>query len=215
MVLFLSFLQGFLFSLSLCFDLGMVNVAIVKAGVERGFKPSFMIGFGSCFGDMAYLALALFGFSYILNIEAVKWSLWIAGTIVLLFLSYKMIKESIRPKMIVWNGGGSVTRTSSADFWFGLGAALSSPTVMLWFVASAGPIVAELNGDGKAVISLFVAGFFAAGLLWSLMMAIISSRTGKALGPTFIRVLSLLSAVLFLYFAFRVFLSGLSNVTGD
>jgi L-lysine exporter family protein LysE/ArgO len=213
MILFLSFLQGFLFSLSLCFDLGMVNVAIVKAGVERGFKSSFMIGFGSCFGDMAYLALALFGFSYILNIEAVKWALWIAGTIVLLYLSYKMVKESIRPKIIDWNGNGAIARKSSADFWFGLGAALSSPTVMLWFVASAGPIVAELNGDGQAVIAMFVAGFFVAGLLWSLVMAIVSSSTGKALGPTFIRILSLLSALLFLYFAFRVFISGLSNVT--
>lgn len=214
MVLFVSFMQGFLFSLSLCFDLGMVNVAIVKAGVERGFKSSFLIGFGSCFGDMAYLALALFGFSYILDIEAVKWTLWIAGTIVLLFLSYKMIKESLHPKMIDWNGSGLKSRKSSADFWFGLGTALSSPTVMLWFVASAGPIVAELNGDGRSVVAMFVTGFFAAGLLWSFMMALISSRTGKALGPTFIRVLSLLSAILFLYFAVKVFISGLSNVTG-
>lgn len=55
MILFYSFMQGLLFSLSLCFDLGMVNVAIVKAGVERGFKSSFMIGFGSCFGEITVL----------------------------------------------------------------------------------------------------------------------------------------------------------------
>jgi len=214
MVLFYSFIQGFLFSLSLCFDLGLVNAAIVKAGVERGFKSSFMIGFGSCFGDITYLALALFGFSFILDFEAVKWTLWIAGTLVLLFLSYKMIKESFHPKLIDWNGSGAETRRSRTDFWFGLGAALSSPTVMLWFVASAGPIVAELDGEGRAVITMFVAGFFAAGLLWSLMMALISAKTGEALGPVFVRVLSLMSAVLFLYFAVKVFVSGLSNVTG-
>lgn len=215
MILFYSFMQGFLFSLSLCFDLGMVNVAIVKAGVERGFKSSFMIGFGSCFGDMTYLALALFGFSYILNIEAVNWILWIAGTLVLLFLSYKMIKESIHPKLIDWNGSVAETRRSKADFWFGLGAALSSPTVMLWFVASAGPIVAELSGEGRVIIAMFLAGFFTAGLLWSFVMALISARTGKALGPTFIRGLSIMSAVLFLYFACKVFISGLSNITGS
>ncbi|MEK3913223.1 LysE family transporter [Paenibacillus sp. FSL H7-0331] len=54
--------QGF-FSLSLCFDLGMVNIAIMKTRMEREFKHSFMIGFGAFFGDLFYLSLALIGVS--------------------------------------------------------------------------------------------------------------------------------------------------------
>ncbi|SFE99197.1 L-lysine exporter family protein LysE/ArgO [Paenibacillus catalpae] len=218
MALWVAFIQGFLFSLSLCLDLGMVNVSIIKTGVERGFKPSFMIGFGSCFGDLTYLALALIGFSFILEITVVRWILWIAGTAVLLLLAYKMAKESLHPKMIDWNareGSGAVKQKSRlADFLFGLGAALSSPTVMLWFVASAGPIVAEVHGDSRYTIAVFIAGFFTAGLLWSLGMAFLSGRAGKALGAKFVRVISLLSALLFVYFAIRVFWSGLQDVLG-
>ncbi|TCN01516.1 L-lysine exporter family protein LysE/ArgO [Paenibacillus sp. BK033] len=218
MVLGLAFIQGFLFSLSLCLDLGMVNVAIIKTGVERGFKPSFMIGFGSCFGDLTYLALALVGFSFILEITPVRWSLWIAGTVVLLLLAYKMAKESLHPRMIDWQAReadeGQRPKRRLADFMFGLGAALSSPTVMLWFVASAGPIVAEVHGDSRYAIALFIAGFFTAGLLWSLGMAYLSGRAGKALGAKFVRVISFFSALLFVYFAIRVFWSGLQFVLG-
>lgn len=219
MVLGLAFVQGFLFSLSLCLDLGMVNVAIIKTGVERGFKPSFMIGFGSCFGDLTYLALALIGFSFILEITVVRWILWIAGTVVLLLLAYKMAKESLHPRMIDWKEGEEdgvrQSKRRLADFLFGLGAALSSPTVMLWFVASAGPIVAEVHGDSRYTIAVFIAGFFIAGLLWSLGMAYLSGRAGKALGAKFVRIISLFSALLFVYFAIRVFWSGLQFVLGE
>ncbi|WP_283094371.1 LysE family translocator [Paenibacillus sp. ATY16] len=219
MVLGLAFIQGFLFSLSLCLDLGMVNVAIIKTGVERGFKPSFMIGFGSCFGDLTYLALALIGFSFILEITVVRWILWIAGTAVLLLLAYKMAKESLHPRMIDWKAreseAGQQPKRRLADFLFGLGAALSSPTVMLWFVASAGPIVAEVHGDSRYAIAVFIAGFFTAGLLWSLGMAYLSGRAGKALGAKFVRIISIFSALLFVYFAIRVFWSGLQFVLGE
>ncbi|MGO4370405.1 LysE family translocator [Paenibacillus sp. MCAF20] len=98
MELWLPFVQGFLFSLSLCCDLGIVNVAIIKTGMERGFKPSFMIGFGSCFGDLFYLSLALLGVSVIFEIAVIKWLFWIIGSGVLFYFTYKMFRETWRPR---------------------------------------------------------------------------------------------------------------------
>ena len=92
-----ALITGFLFSLSLCFDLGIVNVALMKTGIERGFRPSFLLGFGSCFGDLFYLALALLGVSFVFDIPVVKWTLWIVGTIVLLCLTWKMLRDARRP----------------------------------------------------------------------------------------------------------------------
>jgi L-lysine exporter family protein LysE/ArgO len=54
-------MTGFLLCLSLCMDLGIVNVAILRAGVNRGFLPSFMIGVGSSFGDLTYAVLSVMG----------------------------------------------------------------------------------------------------------------------------------------------------------
>jgi len=55
------FISGFLLSLSLCLDLGIVNVAIIKTGVEKGFLPSLNIGLGSTVGDIVYATLSTLG----------------------------------------------------------------------------------------------------------------------------------------------------------
>ncbi len=205
-----AFSEGFLFSLSLCFDLGMVNVALMKTGMERGFRPSFMLGFGSCFGDLFYLSLALLGMSFVFEIPLVRWALWIVGSAVLLYLTYAMLRESYKPKPLKTDGE-SKAQSSLAAFFMGAGLALSSPTVIVWFAFVAGPIVAGMNLAGGTLLT-FVAGFFAAGLAWSFGVALASSRFSAIAGPRIVRGLSLASAALFFYFALKVFWGGLQDL---
>jgi L-lysine exporter family protein LysE/ArgO len=209
--LLLPYAQGFLLSLSLCLDLGMVNVAIIKTGIEKGLKPSFAIGFGSCFGDLLYMSLALLGVGAVFELPAAKWVLWIAGTATLLFLTFKMIRETWRPKAVV---GGLVAATAAGislprHFLTGLGLAMASPTAIAWFALVAGPIVTGMNiGHDVPGLLVFAAGFFSAGLLWSFGAAWISSVSGSSAGPQLVRALSFCSALLFLYFAAKVFWDG-------
>ena len=53
--------DGFFLSLSLCLDIGLVNVAIISLTLSHGFRPGFWLGLGSCFGDLVYAALAMAG----------------------------------------------------------------------------------------------------------------------------------------------------------
>ena len=53
--------DGFFLSLSLCLDIGLVNVAMISLTLSHGFKPGFWLGLGSCIGDLIYAALALAG----------------------------------------------------------------------------------------------------------------------------------------------------------
>ena len=46
--------DGFFLSLSLCLDIGLVNVACISLTLSHGFRPGFWLGIGSCFGDLAY-----------------------------------------------------------------------------------------------------------------------------------------------------------------
>ena len=55
------FITGFLLSLSLCLDLGIVNVAAFSTAATRGARPAFVLGVGSCFGDLAYAVIAMLG----------------------------------------------------------------------------------------------------------------------------------------------------------
>lgn len=208
---FYSFVKGFLFSLALCLDLGVVNVAIMKAGLDRGFAASFRIGFGSCFGDAFYMALALLGWTAVFHYTGVRWVLWIGGTIVLLWLTKNMIRDTVRPKSLGEESRAIGSRGGWEDIVVGAGLALSSPTLILSFAAISGPVVADLDIGNGAVLAAFVAGFVCAGLLWSVLIAWLGSRAAR-FGTGIVRAMSLLSGLLFLVFAISLFWSGLRDL---
>ncbi|EGD03515.1 lysine exporter protein LysE/YggA, partial [Burkholderia sp. TJI49] len=89
--------DGFFLSLSLCLDIGLVNVAMLSLTLSHGFRPGFWLGVGSCVGDLVYAALALAGMAVLLQFEAVRWIVWIGGGAVLLFLTCKMAREALAP----------------------------------------------------------------------------------------------------------------------
>lgn len=44
--------NGFLLSLSLCLDIGIVNIAMMTAAMQRGYWTGLWLGMGSCIGDL-------------------------------------------------------------------------------------------------------------------------------------------------------------------
>jgi L-lysine exporter family protein LysE/ArgO len=210
MSLLIPLLQGFLLSLSLCFDLGVVNTAIIKTGIEHGGKPSFAIGFGSCFGDLLYMSLALLGVGAVFDLPAVRLCLWLVGTAALLALAGKSFREARRPKPLPQaTGKAGAAKASLLRCWLtGAGLAMASPTSIAWFAVVAGPIAAGMSVDHGFGLVLFVAGFFAAGMLWSLSVAWISAKSGAWAGPKLVRIMSIFSALLFLAFAVKLFWDG-------
>jgi L-lysine exporter family protein LysE/ArgO len=209
------FMSGFLLSLSLCLDLGIVNVAVVKTGLERGVLPSFLLGLGSSFGDLIYAGLSMVGMSLLMQFTIVRWILWIGGTLVLLYLSYNMIQETLRPKNLNVSPNGLVQSSKSwlKPFLTGLGLALSSPSAILWFAAVGGSVIAATAHRYQvSALTTFFMGFFCAGVLWSILMAYVSGQVRKVMGAQWIRIFSLVSAGLFIYFACRVFLNGLHTL---
>ncbi len=213
-----SFIQGFLLSLSLCADIGIVNLAIIRAGIARGFWPAFAIGFGSCFGDVIYIVLVLLGFAFVLQFTIVQTALWIGGTLTLLWLAWKMAREAWRPRSKAVGDETQMRSSMSAnlkmkDVFLGVGLAVLSPSAVLWYAAVAVPIVAGLQLSTSSIFGsstmLFIAGFFSAGLIWSSCLAWMSSRSGQRVGALFLRWMSIISALLFLCFAIHVFRSGL------
>ncbi|MCI3927678.1 LysE family translocator [Paenibacillus sp. TRM 82003] len=216
MTLLHLFLSGFALSLSLCLDLGTVNVAIVREGIARGFWPSFLVGAGSSFGDLTYAVLATTGVALLLGIPAVRWALWIGGTAMLLYFAAVMIRAALQPKpMALEDEAEAVPRRSKRrTFLWSWGLAIASPTSMLWFATVGGSVVAKSPVQGAEALAAFLGGFFAASVVWSLGMAALSAVAGRRLGPAFVRAISVASALLFLYFAIEVFADGYRTLLG-
>ena len=202
------FASGFLLSLSLCLDLGIVNVAIMKTGVERGVMPAFMIGLGSGIGDLVYASLSLVGISFLLTLLAVRWALWIGGTLVLSYLTVTMVRHSLSPRKIVSDNKLKTDASLMKDFLWGIGLALSSPSAILWFATVGGSVIASTTMDSHLSLLLFFCGFYVASNLWSVVLAYLCHHGGRMMGPKLMQGFSLVSAGLFLYFAVKVFANG-------
>jgi L-lysine exporter family protein LysE/ArgO len=204
-----AFRDGFLLSLSLCLDLGIVNVGILRVATQRGGTPAFLVGLGSGVGDLAYALLSLTGVALLLALPGVRWVLWLGGSAVLLLLAARMLREVLRPHALALDEPVPVERltTPARDFVWGTALALASPSAILWFAAVGGSVIATYGGD-RAVLVPFLIGFWVAGALWSAALAYGGGALRRALGPRLVQGLSLASAALFVFFAGKVFLDG-------
>lgn len=203
------FWTGFLLSISLCMDLGIVNLATLRVALTHGGTAAFLLGAGSCVGDLIYFTLAALGMATLAQWAPVRLVLWLAGTAVLLYLAWKMAREVIHPKQIVLGEGARQSKKSL--LLTGLGLALASPTAILWFAAVGGSVIAALGGDRRTLLP-FGAGFVTAGLTWAALIAYGAGALRGSLATPVIRVLAFISAVLFLYFAAQVFVRGLGAI---
>ncbi len=217
------FITGFALSLSLCLDLGIVNVAAFSTAATRGARPSFVLGLGSCFGDLAYAVIAMLGIAALLHIEWVRWVLWLGGSAVLLYLAVKMLLQSFRAPAPVADiaaaavGPGALPGQPrfkfAGDFGKGFAMAIASPSAILWFASVGGSLIATTAGGAGNAAWPFFLGFFICGVFWSAAVALIGSRiharaecTGFA--QAFTRGLAAVSALLFAALAAKVMIDG-------
>jgi L-lysine exporter family protein LysE/ArgO len=204
--------NGFFLSLSLCLDIGLVNVAVLSLTLSHGFKPGFWLGLGSCFGDLIYASLALLGMAALLQFDSVRWTVWIGGAAILLFLTWKMAREALFPQTAPAVEGEANTSLPCPNPWRGflrgVLLALSSPSAILWFAAVGGVLIAKAGATTASTASLFLAGFFLGGLVWTLFLCALASHGRKRAGSGLLRSCHALSALLFAYFSYSVIVDG-------
>ncbi|KVC24112.1 LysE family translocator [Burkholderia pseudomultivorans] len=203
--------DGFFLSLSLCLDIGLVNVAMLSLTLSHGFRPGFWLGVGSCVGDLVYAALALAGMAVLLQFEAVRWIVWIGGGAVLLFLTCKMAREALAPAAGPGDDADAAPpprASARRSFMRGMLLAMSSPSAILWFAAVGGALIAKAGATTPATASVFLSGFFLGGLAWTLFMCTLASQGRKRAGAGLMRACHVASALLFAYFSYSVIVGG-------
>jgi len=204
--------DGFFLSLSLCLDIGVVNVAIISRTLTHGFRPGFWLGLGSCIGDLIYAALALAGMAALLQFGAVRWVVWIGGAAILLMLTWKMAREALNPAAAPPVEGEVDPASPALDPWRSVGRgvllALASPSAILWFAAVGGALIAKAGATTAGSAALFLSGFFLGGLCWTFFICGLASHGRKRAGAGLLRVCHVLSALLFAYFSYSVIVNG-------
>jgi L-lysine exporter family protein LysE/ArgO len=200
-----------LLSLSLCLDLGLVNVAVLRTALTSGTLAALVVGVGSSVGDLVYFTLAVAGATALLALPQVRWFVWLGGTATLLYLACRMAWEVARPHQVNVPSESPTRLGLARLFGWGMSLALASPSGVLWFAAVGGAVIASQGGDRRQ-LAPFALGFFAASVAWSAVLAFAANLLRRGLGAVLVRALSLLSALLFLYLAVVVFLQGLRTI---
>lgn len=211
-----TYWAGFLLALSLCMDLGLVNIVTLRVSLARNGTAAFLLGLGSVVGDLIYFAAVTAGATALLASREVRLGLWIGGTIALLLLAGRAIRDVLHPHMPIMDQEvPSAKRSVMRLFFTGLGLALASPSAILWFVAVGGSVIASYGvpaGDNRRVLAIFAAGFASAGIVWAAAFSYGAAALKKILGWRMLKVLSFASALLFLYFAYDIFTRGWHDV---
>lgn len=208
------YISGILIGMSLVLDLGTGNLGLIRTGITKGFLPALIFSLGCAVGDMVYAVLSVLGISLLLQSSSIfQMILWIGGTIMLCYLTYHAFKDFFSPKPINIEGKGIEKKSLWAYFFTGIWLVISAPTALVWFSTVGGSVVSSTIGNTieQSLIPFFL-GFITVSILWGILLSYISSIGGKIMGDKMIRMISLASGLLFLYFAFYVFVSGLKNV---
>src|SRR5688572_21267588 len=166
---------GFILSVSLCLDLGVVNVALIQTALQRGTRPALALGLGSALGDLIYAFLSVAAITLVLGQRPLRLALWLGGTCALVWLAIRMVRESLHPQMIAQRGSDETVQAHASHFTRGVLLALASPSAILWFAAIGGSVIAATASGPRALLP-FMAGFALAGILWAIALALIVGR---------------------------------------
>jgi L-lysine exporter family protein LysE/ArgO len=202
-----SALAGFLLCLSLCLDLGVVNLALIRTALLEGFWPALVLAVGSTVGDLCYALISVTVLTLLLDSRVLRLTLWIGGTLALAGLCLMQLRSGWRPTPPPADDRPRIPTPWRARFFQGAALALASPSAILWYAAVGGSVIASAAGD-RARLLPFLGGFVAGGLSWSVALAATVSRIRRRVGPRAQRLLHLVGAVLLAYLAVMVCVRG-------
>lgn len=165
------------FGLGLVFNAapGAVFAETVRRGLRGGFRPALDVQLGSLVGDALWAALGLVGVGLLLQLDALRWPVGLAGVAYLLWLARDAWTSAGRAFRVddPQAGGAaprgalragvllSVTNPQNVAYWAALGSALGAVGV-----AEPGPAEYGVFFAGFMVSSVVWAGVCAGGVAW-------------------------------------------------
>lgn len=175
--------------------------------MRGGFRPALAVQLGSLAGDALWALLGLAGVGLLVQAEALRVPVGIAGVFYLLWLSYdawraarvelaRQLQSGPLPGRALRAGVLlSITNPQNVAYWAALGSALAA-------VGVRDPVAADY--------AVFFAGFMASSLLWAFVCAALVARALRGAADRWARLTYRACAVAFLVLA----LSSLRELCG-
>lgn len=179
---------------------GAVNAEALRRGLAAGFWPALLVQLGSLIGDVLWAALALTGAAFLVQHDAVRLLLGLAGGCFLLRLAWRAIRDA-------WVGavpaaGQTATR---GDFLAGLGFSLTNPfAVAFWLGIGGGMLATAGSHPHLATVGAFLAGFVLGAALWCVGSAALIAWGRRFTGSAVYRWINGICGAVLGYFGARL-----------
>ena len=69
---------------------------LVRTAIDRGAWPAFLIGLGSCIGDVIWACAGALGVSALLQWPPAAWVLWLGGSAILCWFAAAALRDAVR-----------------------------------------------------------------------------------------------------------------------
>ncbi|HWV70660.1 MAG TPA: LysE family transporter [Pseudosphingobacterium sp.] len=136
----------------LSFLTGPAFFALLKTSIEKGFYGGVSFAFGVFVADILYVALSLYGSSYIAREREILLPLGIIGSVVLLGVGIHYILK----KVTIKRSKCLSKREHSGYFIKGFAMCIFNPTLLLyWISVTSGVVSISSNFDLKRIIPFF------------------------------------------------------------
>jgi threonine/homoserine/homoserine lactone efflux protein len=194
-----DFLEGLGFGLILQVSVGPVFIAVLHKGVAQGFRHAFSMVWGVALVDGLYILLSLLGISALLQIEAVRTAVGLAGVLLLLYFGVRYLRAPAKT---------AISEHSTDSLWksftFGAGLTLTNPLTILFWAGVLGATMSTHTFSHSRGMFYFAAGCIVATLLFLTAVALAGHFLERVLSPKLALWLNRGVGLLLIGFAIRL-----------
>ncbi len=201
-------LSSFLIAISGAVMPGPVLTVTISESAKRGFMAGPMIVFGHGILELSLMILIIFGFANIVNRPGVIGVVALAGGVVLLGLSYGMLKDlkSLRLDLT------PDEKISGNPVIAGILTSLANPYWTIWWATiGVGYVVIAMKFGMMGVLFFFI-GHIAADLAWYSGISFLVTRGKKYISDRIYRGIILVCALVLIFFAVTFGIMGLNHL---
>ncbi|HPQ43117.1 MAG TPA: LysE family transporter [Syntrophales bacterium] len=198
------FISSFIIALSGAMMPGPVLTVAISETTKRGFIAGPLIVFGHAVLEISLLILLALGFADLINNPGLLGVVGIAGGLVLLWISFDMLK-GIKHLSLDLSGGESAW---GGPVIAGILTSLVNPYWIIWWATiGLGYVIVSMR-FGFIGVSAFFTGHILADLLWYSVVSLFVSRGRKYMSDRIYRGIIGVCAVTLIFFALYFGVSG-------
>ena len=154
---------------------GAVFAETVRQGVRGGYRPALAVQLGSLVGDASWALLGLAGIGLVMQVDALRWPIGLAGAAYLFWLSWDSWQAARTEHRLDVSAIAAATQKQALRR--GMALSLTNPQNLAYWAAMGSALGAVgVAHPGASDYGLFFAGFMTSSLLWCFVCAALVDR---------------------------------------